>query len=211
MTKVLILGANGKIAKWFVSMLANRNDIQQSLFVRDPGKLSYELPANAQVIVGDALNRKGLYAAIKGHDIVYANLAGEVDVQAQNIVIEMVKAGVTRLIFVNSLGIYNEVPGEFGKLNAREIGKYLGPYRQAADTIEASQLDYSILRAAWLTDHDEVDYELTARDEPFNGTIVSRKSVAALITKIIASPDYLSHANVGVNKPNTDGDSPQLS
>lgn len=210
MTKVLILGANGQIAKWVVSMLANRDDIQQSLFVRDPGKLSYELPANAQVIVGDALNRKGLYAAIKGHDIVYANLAGEVDVQAQNIVMEMVKAGVTRLIFVNSLGIYNEVPGEFGKWNQREIGKYLGPYRQAADTIEASSLDYSVLRAAWLADHDEVNYELTSRDEPFKGTIVSRKSVAALITKIITSPTYLSRANVGVNKPNTDGNRPIL-
>lgn len=210
MTKVLVLGANGQIAKWVVSMLAKQDGVQQSLFVRDPGKLVYELPDNAQVIVGDALNRKGLFAAIKGHDIVYANLAGEVDVQAQNIVIEMVKAGVSRLIFVNSLGIYNEVPGEFGNWNQREIGKYLGPYRQAADTIEASPLDYSIIRAAWLTDHDEVHYELTSRDEPFKGTIVSRKSVAALIMKIIMSPAYLSRANVGVNKPNTDGDTPQL-
>ncbi|MEI8599253.1 NAD(P)H-binding protein [Vibrio sp. M60_M31a] len=184
--------------------------MEQTLFVRDPGKLSFTLPANAQLIVGDALNPKGLYEAIKGHDIVYANLAGEVDVQAKNIVSAMDKAGVKRLIFVNSLGIYKEVPGKFGVWNQNEIGKYLAPYRAAADTIEASDLDYTILRAAWLTDHDEVDFEITQRDEPFKGTIVSRKSVGALITDIIDSPETWSRANLGVNKPNTDGDVPVL-
>lgn len=210
MKKVLILGANGQIATWVVKMLAEQQDIEQTLFVRDPGKLSFTLPANAQLIVGDALNPKGLYEAIKGHEIVYANLAGEVDVQAKNIVSAMNKAGVKRLIFVNSLGIYKEVPGKFGVWNQNEIGKYLGPYRAAADTIEASDLDYTILRAAWLTDHDEVDFEITQRDEPFKGTIVSRKSVGALITDIIDSPETHSRANLGVNKPNTDGDVPVL-
>lgn len=207
MKKVLVLGASGQIAKWVVGMLADQPDVQQTLFVRDPGKLNYELPDNAQVIVGDVLNRKGLQAAIKGHDIVYANLAGEVDMQAQHIVIEMMQAGVKRLIFINSLGIYQEVPGAFGLWNEKEIGQYLGPYRQAADTIEASSINYTIIRAAWLTDHDEVDYEITQRNEAFKGTIVSRKSVAALISRIVEQPEYLSFANVGVNKPGSDGDS----
>lgn len=69
-----------------------------------------------------------------------------------------------------------------------------------------SGLDYTILRPAWLTDNDEVDYELTARGEPFKGTVVSRKSVADLIVRIIESPQLHLHANVGVSKPNTGGD-----
>jgi uncharacterized protein YbjT (DUF2867 family) len=88
---------------------------------------------------------------------------------------------VKRLIFVASLGIYDEVPGKFGAWNHRQIGAYLPPFRRAADAIEASGLEYSILRPAWLTDKDEVDYETTERDEPFKGTEVSRKSVADLI------------------------------
>ncbi len=40
MTKVLILGANGQIARWVVQMLADRKDIDQTLLVRDPNKLS---------------------------------------------------------------------------------------------------------------------------------------------------------------------------
>lgn len=55
---------------------------------------------------------------------------------------------------------------------------------------------------------DEVDYELTTRHAPFKGTVVSRRSVADLIASIIDAPDLHRHANLGVNKPNTDGDKP---
>jgi uncharacterized protein YbjT (DUF2867 family) len=84
----------------------------------------------------------------------------------------------------------------------------LGPYRAAADTIEESRLDYTILPPAWLTDADEVSYEVIERHEPFKGTEVSRKSVAALVTDIVTHPDRWVRANLGVNKPGTDGDKP---
>jgi hypothetical protein len=42
-------------------------------------------------------------------------------------------------------------------------------------------------------------------------TEVSRKSVAALVTDIAMSPGLWSHANLGVNKPGTDGDRPSFS
>ena len=104
--------------------------------------------------------------------------------------------------------IYDEVPGKFGEWNRREIGAYLPPFRRAADFIEASGLDYAILRPAWLTDKDEVDYETTERNEPFKGTEVSRKSVADLIVKLIDSPKRSVRSNLGVSKPNTDADKP---
>ncbi len=120
----------------------------------------------------------------------------------------MRETGVTRLVFVSSLGIYDEIPGAFGEWNRREIGAYLPPFRRAADAIEASGLDYTILRPAWLTDYDEIEYETTEKSEPFKGTEVSRKSVANLIVKIIQSPTRHSKGNIGVNKPNTNGDKP---
>ena len=145
---------------------------------------------------------------MRGQDIVYANLAGEIDTQAECIVAAMQSQRVQRLIFVTALGIYDEVPGQFGQWNRRQIGSVLDTYRAAADTIEASSLDYTILRPAWLTDNDEISYEVTQRDEPFKGTEVSRKSVAALITDIITSPDKWRRANLGVAKPGTEGDRP---
>jgi uncharacterized protein YbjT (DUF2867 family) len=209
MRKVLVLGAAGQIARWVISMLANNADIQLTLYLRHVGRLGASKPKNAQIVQGDVLKMDQLNLTMAGQDIVYANLSGEdIDAQAANIVKAMNAAEVKRLIFVASLGIYDEVPGKFGAWNRREIATYLPPFRRAADAIEASGLDYTILRPAWLTDNDEVDYETTSRNEPFKGTEVSRKSVAALITKIIAAPELDQRSNLGVNKPNTDGDKP---
>ena len=38
--------------------------------------------------------------------------------------------------------------------------------RKLADTIEASGLDYTILRRTWFTDTDEVNDEITTRGKP---------------------------------------------
>lgn len=53
-----------------------------------------------------------------------------------------------------------------------------------------------------------MDYELTERDAPFKGTVVSRKSGADLIAKIIRSPNLHLHGNIGVDKPGRAGDKP---
>ncbi|WOE33944.1 SDR family oxidoreductase [Acinetobacter baumannii] len=207
MKNILVLGATGQIAKWAVEMLANQKNIQQTLFVRDAKKL-VTIPNNAKVVQGDVLNLEQLTQVVKDQDIVYANLAGELEAQTQNIIAAMKEAGVKRIIFVNSLGIYDEVKGKFGEWNTKEIGAYLGPYRKAADLLEASDLDYTILRAAWLMDEDEIDYETTERHENFKGSVVSRKSIAALVVKIILEPSFASRKNLGVNKPNSDADKP---
>jgi uncharacterized protein YbjT (DUF2867 family) len=209
MKKVLVLGAGGQIAHWVIEMMKSNHDVELTLFLRHPKRLKGGAPKNSTVVQGDVLNNEQLRYAMAGQDIVYANLTGgDIDAQAANIVKAMNAAGVKRLIFVASLGIYDEVPGKFGAWNRREIGPYLPPFRRAADVIEASGVDYTILRPAWLTDKDEVDYETTEKNEPFKGTEVSRKSVAALIAKIIASPKTFSSGNLGVNKPNTDGEKP---
>lgn len=207
MKKVLVLGAGGQIARWVIEMLAKNNQVEMTLFLRHPARIKRTVPKNAHVVQGDVLNIEQLKGVMDGQDIVYANLTGgDIDGQAANIVKAMNTAGVKRLIFVASLGIYDEVPGKFGAWNRRQIGTYLPPFRRAADVIEVSGLDYTVLRPAWLTDKDEVDYETTERNEPFKGTEVSRKSVAALIAKIIETPGLDSRRNLGVNKPGSDGD-----
>src|SRR6516162_8554527 len=197
MKKVLVLGAGGQIARWVIEMLANRQDVKLTLFLRQANKLESP-PKNSQVVQGDVLHKNQLNAVIAGQDIVYANLTGtDIDRQAKAIVEAMGAAKVKRLIFVASLGIYDEVPGKFGEWNSREIGAYLPPFRRAADAIEASGLDYTVLRPAWLTDKDEIAYETTDCNQPFKGTEVSRKSVAALVVEIIRSPKLWMQGNIG--------------
>lgn len=208
MTKVLLLGAGGQIARHVIDMLANDGDTEMTLFLRNASRIA-SAPANARIVEGDVLDQTQLNAAVMKQDIVYANLTGEdLDHQARNVLASMQATGVSRLVFVLSLGIYDEVPGAFGEWNCRTIGEDLKPFRRAADLIEASGLDYTIIRPAWLTDEDEIDYETTPKGELFRGTVVSRKSAADLIVKIIQSPDSYNHASLGINKPATNADKP---
>lgn len=207
-TNVLILGAGGAIARHVIDMLAPDTQIHLTLFLRDASQLNAAGISGAKIVEGDVLNSGQLNDAVKGQDIVYANLAGSIDKMAKQIVTALESNHIKRLIFVTSLGIYDEVPGAFGKWNNRMIGSGLRSYRKAADIIEASGLDYTIVRPAWLTDYEEVDYELTQKNEAFKGTEVSRKSVAAYIAELIRNPAKDSKASVGIDKPGTEGDKP---
>ena len=192
MKHVIILGANGNIATHVINLVSSRDDIKLTLFARNKRKLQTKNLANARLVEGDVLNYEQLKAAIAGQDIVYANLAGDLDEMARNIVKAMDENGVKRLIFISSIGIY-ETP----------LRSVLRPYRKAADVIEASDLEYTILRPTWFTNVDEVDYELTEKGKPEKGSVVSQKSLATVIEKIIDSPEQYARQNLGVNKPNS--------
>nr|WP_295869521.1 NAD(P)H-binding protein [uncultured Chitinophaga sp.] len=208
-TKVLVLGATGAIAQHVIHFLEKEEHITLTLFVRNRKKLKHP-PAAAAIIEGDVLDHSALDKAIKDQDIVYANLAGPMEKFAKAIILSMKANSVQRLIFVTSLGIYHEIPGKFGVWNEKMIGEDLVRYRQAADAIEASALEYTIVRPSWLTDKNENDYETTQKGEPFTGTEVSRKAVAAYITEIIKHPAKDVRASVGVNKPGVYGDKPSF-
>ncbi|MGJ1387179.1 NAD(P)H-binding protein [Sphingobacterium spiritivorum] len=206
-TKVLVLGAGGAIAQHVIDFLKEDKDITLTLLARKAAKLNQIAPL-AKIVEGNVLNAEELNEVVKGQDIVYANLSGQVDRMAGEIVRSMEANGVKRLIFITSLGIYNEVAGKFGQWNERMIGQDLIPYRHAADIIENSTLDYTIVRPSWLTDKNETAFETTQKGEPFVGTEVARKAVAAYITEIIHVPEKDVRASVGVNKPGVYGDKP---
>lgn len=206
-TKVLVLGASGAIAQHVIRFVNKNENIDLTLFARDVTHMM-QFETSAKIIEGDVLNANDLNEAVKGQDIVYANLSGAVDKMAKEIVSAMQANRVKRLIFVTSLGIYKEVAGKFGEWNEMMIGSDLIPYRKAADFIEKSDLDYTVVRPSWLTNNDETDYETTQKGEPFRGTEVARKAVAAYITDIIENPHKDINASVGVNKPGVYGDKP---
>ncbi len=217
MTTIAVLGANGRIARIAEDMLLAHDDIELTLFIHTEDELGADIQDNPRVTVvkGDAKNPDDVLNAINGADEVYANLAATQDSSADIIpmakaVVDMMdKAGIKRLVWISSLGIYNEVPGEFGAWNANILGDYLVNYRKAVDVIEASDLDYTIIRPAWLTDKDEVDFEITEKGELFRGTEVSRKSVASEVVELLLDPDKEVRASIGLDKPGTDGDKPE--
>lgn len=75
-------------------------------------------------------------------------------------------------------------------------------YRDSAKIIEASDLDYTIIRPAWLNNRDEIAYATTRKGEPFKNADdqVSRKSVADLVVKLATTPGLEIRGSLGVHK-----------
>jgi uncharacterized protein YbjT (DUF2867 family) len=193
---ILILGAHGQIARVATGLFLERTVARLTLYLRKARRLKLSgYTDRARVVEGDVLDTVSLERAMAGQDVVYANLAGKLEQQARCIVEAMEKTGIKRLIFISSMGIYDEIPGE-------RHGSILDPYRKAAAVIEGSGLDYTILRPAWLNDRDEIDYATTRKGEPFvNATEqVSRKSVADLVVKLAMTAGLDIRDSLGVHK-----------
>ena len=192
MKNVLILGAGGGIAGKVIDLLLKDDTVHLTLFLRNARRLRNRGAMNCRIIEGDVLNLDDVRRAVTGIDIVYANLAGDLGLMAKNIVRVMDEKKVKRLIFISSIGIYDT-----------PVRSVLKPYRMAADVIEASDLDYTILRPTWFTNADEEDYEVTRKGEPEKGSVVSQRSLATFIARIIESPEKYVRENLGINKPNS--------
>lgn len=207
--RVLILGANGKVSKAAINSFLENTTYTLRLFLRDANRLPDYASDRIRVREGDATDFEAVSAAMADVDIVIASLSGDLDQEAETIVQAMQENEVKRLLFVTALGVNNEVPQPFQDWVEEHLGNRLDIYRKAAQTIEQSGLDYTLIRPAWLTNLNEVDYEITKKDETFKGTEVSRKSIGALMVEIAKHPELYSREDIGVNKPNTDGDVPR--
>ena len=197
--KVTIIGATGSIGRTVTDYLLDNSNDEMVLFARSAGRIKVEEAARERVVEGDVHNAEELDSAIAGSDAVFAALSGDLGRMAQDIVASMDRTGVKRLIFISSMGIYNEIPawGAEGNLDRNPV---LDTYREAADVVEASDLDYTVIRPGWFTS-GPVDYEVTRKGEPFGGHDVSRASIADLVMKLVADPELYAHDSVGINTP----------
>lgn len=189
---ILILGASGQIARVATTDLLTRTDATLTLYARNARRLGAGTD-RTRIVEGDVLDKATLIRAMPVQDLVYANLSGSMEAQARAIVVAMTETGVSRVIFIASMGVHDEVPGE-------RQGAILDPYRNAARVIEESGLDYAVIRPAWLNDRDEIAYGTTAKGETFenSGAYVSRTSVADLIARLVQQP-RLGNVSLGVH------------
>lgn len=193
MINVLILGANGQLARNTTHVFLQTTDAQLTLYLRRASRLKNPDPKRVTVVEGDVLDQRTLELAMRGQNVVYANLSGAMKQQAESIVAAMHATGLRRLIFISSMGIYGEVPGE-------RYGSMLDPYRDSAAVIEASDLDYTILRPGWFTNDEEIAYQITQKGAPFKGHEVSLNSLSDLIVKLSVSPGMELRHSLGVSR-----------
>jgi len=210
MKKVLILGANGQVARIVESrILKEQTDVELTLFLRNSSRLdALKNNANVTIIDGDIDNYDDVNKAMKGQDLVFVATVDHTsdNIITNNVVKAMKENKVGRVVETSLLGIYNEVPGEYGRWNYSQVKSGLPAAINADKTLAESGLTYTTLRFPWLNDRDEVKYVITHKDEEYVGVSGSRQSMADVIVKIIADPTYLANDSVGIADADTQGE-----
>ena len=196
--RILIIGATGSIGSKLRKTLLTKTDYKLTLFSTSANRLQIN-PNREVAISGDVNNKNDLIRAIQNQDVVFAALSGSLGRMAKSIVDVMERSPTRRLIFISSMGIYNEIPRSIGGGNLNE-NSMLRPYREAADVIEASTLDYNIIRPGWF-DEGSDNYEITRKGEAFKGHDVSRQAIANLVLKLIQQSGFGIRESLGINRP----------
>ncbi len=192
MKKVAIIGATGSLGRSLRLELADDNQYDVTLFSRRAESL--DLASNEKAVNGSATSGDDLDKVLAGQDIAFVALSGDLPKMATEIVASMKRVGVKRIIFVSSMGIYGEVAGE----PAGVVSPILRPYRKAADIIEASGLDYTILRPGWFDNGTDTTCQITQKGETFYGHDVSRKAIVTLVKQIIDQPETYVNTSLGL-------------
>jgi nucleoside-diphosphate-sugar epimerase len=211
--KILILGAAGQIARILSDQLLKRTDHDIILYARN-AQQRLDIPDTDRVslVNGDFYDQQSLKNAMKGVDLVYLNSMG--DAQAASTIVDAMKfAGIERIIAASILGIYDEVPGAFGKWNKKMVGATrIQKQADSASKLESSQLNYTILRLTWLYNKPgNIDYMITQKGEPFEGAQVTREAVSQLVLDIIQDKsEKFCKTSLGVSEPGTNWSKPSF-
>lgn len=195
MENVLIIGASGSIGSLVRQKLLETSDSHLTLFVRNVKRLGQIDDQRETAVAGDATKIDDLDKVVEDQDVVFVSVNNHLEEIANNIVKSMDKNKIGRIVFVTSMGIYNEI--DSNGFND-DIPSVLIPYRKAADIIEASDIPYTILRPGWFDDDPDTNYQITFKGEAFVGHAVSRISVADLATRIINEPTLYMNESLGL-------------
>ncbi|WP_156408285.1 NAD(P)H-binding protein [Lacticaseibacillus nasuensis] len=199
MMKIMLIGATGSLGQVTRQALLVNTDAELVLVSRHASSLTID-PTREQAKSINVLDQAPLVKALAGVDAVFAALSGNIAAMARSIVGAMTVAGVSRLVFISSMGIYNEIPAQVGVQGNLTYNPLLRPYRDAADIVVASGLNYTVIRPGWF-DNGSDDYEITREGEPFGGHDVSRRAIAKLAVATLTDARRYSQESIGINRP----------
>lgn len=200
MTNILIIGASGTVGSTTRRYLLDNTDDQLTLMARNTKRLGNLNVERERAISGSVNDLEALKSALEGQDVVFAALSGDLKSMAQALVAAMDKADVKRLLFITSMGIYNEIPASVEPSGNLASNPVLQTYRDAADVIEASDLNYTIIRPGWFDNGNDTDYQLTHKGEPFGGHDVSVISIADLVLQLAHDQNLGFRDSLGINR-----------
>lgn len=191
MTKVTIIGATGSLGRAATQVLLEDTDANLTLFSRSANRLSAS--ARVTTVAASVSDRAALEGALEGADVVFVALSGNLPSMLADIIAAMKAVGTKRIIFISSYGIYGELPGQNGRVDS-----ILQPYRKAADLLESTDLDYTILRPGWFDNASDRSYELIPKGEVIYGNTISRLAIADVVKEVALNPKQYIKGNFGI-------------
>ena len=192
MKNILIIGATGSLGETLRRKFANQDQYQLTLFSRGSNLL--RVNENEQAMAASVFEDEKLNQAMQKQDIVFVALSGNLPEMIKPILKVMYDYKVKRIVFVSSIGIYNEIRVS-GNISNNPI---LQPYRQTADIVEESGLDYTILRPAWFDNGSDTICQISLKGETVTGHDVSRKAIIELVSTIIDQPERYLNQNIAL-------------
>lgn len=178
MKKILILGSTGNIGTRLVERFLNDTDCAITVFARHASSV-YSDVDNIFVCDGDSNDASVLKRIIKNQDVIIDLVSTSILDTFYNI-----KELITeqqKLIYLAPIGIYGEIPNNF-EYNKNFIEKDLMFYHKTVcDSLEKTNLNYTILRIGELIDGKEDRFVITN----FGESVLGYRTVYSSLTKIL--------------------------
>jgi len=203
--RVIVFGATGSIGNLTVQeLLKEGHDV--TAFARNPRKLSFT-DHKLSLIVGDALDAKDVFAAVKDHDAVVITLGSGISRRSiirskgtKNVIRAMHTHGIKRLICQTTLGAGESWVNLNFWWKRVMFGALLAPvfrdHELQEQLVEVSGLDWTIVRPAAFTDY--ATSRPVIEDVPISAhgldLKVSRCDLARFLTRQIDDLTYLGRA-----------------
>lgn len=203
MKRILILGASGLLGKALVKKICGSGSRTLVLASRHAEE-HFQESKICHIVNCDATDELSLHTAMADCDTVFCAISGDaLPTVAKNIIAEMKRSGISRLIFMGAVGIYNEIPVELDDEDNVRNNPEQVPNRDAVKAVEASDLNYTIIRPGYLKDGDDENYVLTFKDEPAKGYESTLGSVVDLAVRLIDDDTLYSRMSVSITKDMT--------
>jgi putative NADH-flavin reductase len=154
--RLFLLGATGRTGLSLTSQALERGHTVTAL-VRSPDKVIMRHD-RLRIVTGDPLDREQLARALGGHDTVVSAMGATSRApttvcgdSARSIIEAMQPSGVRRLLVISSALLYSDI-GALGRIVGFFFRHVLVDARQMEARVEASNLDWTIVRPPRLTD-----------------------------------------------------------
>jgi len=205
---IIVFGATGLVGKQLVQQALYKG-YQVKAFGRNVFTTDYLQTDNLQLIQGALFDAKEVFDAIRGCDAVLSAIGGGYDgtdktrtLGMKNIIAQMTKAGVKRIVAIGAEGI---LENEDGKMLMDEEGyptEYIPvtlEHKKAYEFLKDSGLDWTLVCPSGITDEGPTGSFATAVDRlPASaGHSIKAGDLALFMLNEISKKEYAGH-RVGI-------------